>query len=200
MNGRLGKDQMGNLTCRNAGVVYYCLSNVNVLERLVDLEILEFSTLFSDVHTPFTLTLKKEHSPGEDADVIPNESSTEKVKKWEQEKSGIFQNNIDIDKLNFIISKLENVDQQNVNQNYINTLVTDIGQLLLDSAKQTFGVKLVNTNYSKKKKNHKGDKPWFDIECKRARQHNRKMKRKKGESQYSYNLAKNSEKRIQKGT
>jgi hypothetical protein len=112
MNGHLGKDQMGNLTCRNASVVDYCLSNVNVLERLVDLEILEFPTLFSDVHTPFTLTLKKEHSPGEDADagVIPNESSTEKVKKWKQKKSNIFQNNIDIDKLNFIISKLENVD------------------------------------------------------------------------------------------
>ena len=77
-----------------------------------------------------------------------------------------------------------------MNQNYINTLVTDIGQVLLDSAKQTFGVKLVNTNYSKKKKITKGDKPWFDIECKRARQHYRKMKRKKGESQYTYNLAK----------
>jgi predicted nucleic acid-binding Zn-ribbon protein len=51
---------------------------------------------------------------------------SEKVKKWEQEKSSIFQNNIDIDKLNFTISKLENVDQQNVNQNYINTLVTEI--------------------------------------------------------------------------
>jgi hypothetical protein len=44
--GRLGKDQMGNFTCRNASVVYYCLSNVNVLERLFDLEILEFSTFF----------------------------------------------------------------------------------------------------------------------------------------------------------
>jgi hypothetical protein len=111
MNGRLGKDQIGNLTCRNASVVDFCLSNVHFLERLVDFEILEFSTLFSDVHTPFTLTLKKEHSHCEDADpdVIPNESSTEKVKKWEQGKSSIFPYNFDIDKLNFIISKLENV-------------------------------------------------------------------------------------------
>ena len=86
-----------------------------------------------------------------------------------------------------------------MNQNYINTLVIDIGKVLLDSAKQTFGVKLVYTNYSKKKKEiTKGDKPWFDIECKRARQHYRKMKRKKGESQYSYNLAKNSEKEYKK--
>jgi len=113
---------------------------------------------FSDVHTPFTLTLKKEHSHWEDADpdVIPSESSTEKFKKWEQEKSSIFQINIDIDKPNFIMFKLENVDQQNVNQNYISTLVTYIGQVLLDSAKQTFGVKLVNANYSKKKKSPKG--------------------------------------------
>ena len=29
MNGRLGKDQMGNLTCRNASVVDYCWSNVH---------------------------------------------------------------------------------------------------------------------------------------------------------------------------
>ena len=80
-----------NLTCRNASVVDFCLSNVHFLERLVDFEILEFSTLFSDVHTPFTLTLKIEHSHCEDADpdVIPNESFTEKVKKWEQEKSSI---------------------------------------------------------------------------------------------------------------
>jgi hypothetical protein len=49
-----------------------------------------------------------------------------------------------------------------VNQNYINTLITDIGQVLLDSAKQIFGVKLVNTNYGKKKKINKGDKTWFD--------------------------------------
>ena len=40
MNGRLGKDQIGNLTCRNTSVVDYCLSNVHFLERLVDLEIL----------------------------------------------------------------------------------------------------------------------------------------------------------------
>ena len=81
-----------------------------------------------------------------------------------------------------------------MNQNYINTLVTDIGQVILYSAKQTFRAKLVNTNYSKKKKIAKRDKPWLDIDCKRARQNYRKMKRKKGESQYSYNLAKNSEK------
>ena len=59
-------------------------------------------------------------------------------------------------------------------------------------------MKLVNTNYSKKKKFTKGDKPWFDIDCKRARQNYRKMKRKNGESQYSYNLAKNSEKEYKK--
>jgi hypothetical protein len=29
MNGRLGKDQMGNVSCRNASVVDYCLSNVH---------------------------------------------------------------------------------------------------------------------------------------------------------------------------
>ena len=93
-----------------------------------------------------------------------------RLKNGNKKKSSIFQNNFDIEKRNFIISKLENVDQQNVNQNYINTLITDIGQILLDSVKQLFGVKLVNTNYGKKKKIAKGDKTWIDIDCKRARQ------------------------------
>jgi hypothetical protein len=51
MNGRLGKDQIGNLTCRNASVVDYFLSNVHFLERLVDLEILEFSHFFGCPYT-----------------------------------------------------------------------------------------------------------------------------------------------------
>jgi hypothetical protein len=65
---------------------------------------------------------------------ISRSTSLSKTLTLLQEKSSIIQNNIDIDKLNFIISKLENVDQQNVNQNYINTLVTDNGQVILDSA------------------------------------------------------------------
>jgi anaerobic ribonucleoside-triphosphate reductase len=40
--------------------------------------------------------------------------------------------------------------------------------------------------------------PRFNIDCKLGRQNYRKMKRKKGESQYSYNLAKNSEKEYKK--
>jgi hypothetical protein len=45
-------------------------------------------------------------------------------------------NNSDIDNLNFIISKLENLDQQlDLNQTYINILVTDNGQVLSDMYK-----------------------------------------------------------------
>jgi hypothetical protein len=59
-------------------------------------------------------------------------------------------------------------------------------------------VKSINTKYSKKNKIAKRDKPWLNIDCKLARKNYRKMKRKKGESQYSYNLAKNSEKEYKK--
>ena len=49
-----------------------------------------------------------------------------RFKNEEQEKC-----NSDIDNLNFIISKLENLDQQlDLNQTYINILVTDNGQVL----------------------------------------------------------------------
>ena len=54
-----------------------------------------------------------------------------RLKYEEQEKSNTIQNNSDIDNLNFIISKLENLDQQlDLNQTYINILVTDNGQVL----------------------------------------------------------------------
>jgi hypothetical protein len=54
-----------------------------------------------------------------------------RLKYEEQEKSNTIQNNSDIYNLNFIISKLENLDQQlDLNQTYINILVTDNGQVL----------------------------------------------------------------------
>jgi hypothetical protein len=59
-----------------------------------------------------------------------------RLKNEEQEKSNTIQNNSDIDNLNFIISKLENLDQQlDLNQTYINILVTDNGQVLSDMYK-----------------------------------------------------------------
>ena len=50
--------------------------------------------------------------------------------------------------------------------------------LLIDSAKTTFGTHKYKTRPDTCNKKPKGDKPWFNYECKVARQNYRKLKRK----------------------
>jgi hypothetical protein len=100
-------------------IITYFLNLASWSEHFISIKHRILATFNINKKKSIWATVCQEHSHCEDADpdVIPNESSTEKVKKWEQKKSSIFQNNFDIDKRNLIISKLENVDQQNVNQN-----------------------------------------------------------------------------------
>jgi hypothetical protein len=57
VNGRIGDNKEGNLTCRNASVVDYTICNSEFLENIVNMSILDFSRLFSDVHSRFVLAL-----------------------------------------------------------------------------------------------------------------------------------------------
>ena len=58
MNGRLSNNREGNVTCRNASLVDYCLSNVNFLQNIIDLDVLEFSSLFSNVPSAIVVSLR----------------------------------------------------------------------------------------------------------------------------------------------
>jgi hypothetical protein len=52
LNGCLNGDVEGKLTCKGASVVDYYLCNVNILSNFVRLNVLEFSKLYSDAHSP----------------------------------------------------------------------------------------------------------------------------------------------------
>ena len=56
VNGRIGDNKEGNLTCRNASVVDYTICNSEFLKNIVNMSILDFSRLFSDVHSPFRVS------------------------------------------------------------------------------------------------------------------------------------------------
>ncbi|CAG2212026.1 unnamed protein product [Mytilus edulis] len=197
MNGRTTKDREGKLTCRNASVVDYCISNVSFLQNFLNFEILDFSSLYSDVHSPLLLSIKCLILDKETHDGIDN-GKDEKIKKWDPSKSLLFQENIDTEMIAILTKEIE--DTKNLTQLSINSMVHKIGNSLLDSAKKTFGTKKTVSKASIITKSQRGtqNKPWFDLDCSKARQQFRKFKRRKNLSTHYCNLAKASEKQYKK--
>ncbi|XP_071138846.1 uncharacterized protein [Mytilus edulis] len=172
LNGRMGRDQnKGRFTCRNASVVDYCISSPGLLKSFKDFEVLDSSKLLSDVHNPISVTfycnknVVNDHA--ENVDCNSHDNTAKKINRWDSEKIKDFQNNIDVEKIVELEYKLCNTDLNDVNKNVINTLY---GQA-------TFGISSVKRNKNKGESGNK-NKPWFDVECKFARQNYRKLKRR----------------------
>ncbi|XP_063436930.1 uncharacterized protein LOC134718363 [Mytilus trossulus] len=151
MNGRLATDIAGKFTCRNASVVDYCLCNVNFIKNIISLDVLEFSHLYSDVHCPLFICLNHEKKPE-------------------------FRENLNFEKLDSLLHDLVNVNLESINDDMINSFVDEIGLILIESARETLGTR--SDKPKKRAYKIKGDKPWFNLECKFERQNYRKFKRK----------------------
>ncbi|XP_063436376.1 uncharacterized protein LOC134717812 [Mytilus trossulus] len=199
MNGRLGNDKTVKFTCRNASVVDYCLSNVNILEKLIDFDVLEFSHLYSDVHCPLYLRLESNSLVTDcNEQDSPNVQSREKINKWDHKMVPEFRANINVDRLDRLLRNLKSVNLEKVDDNNVNAFVNEIGLVVLESAKTTFGTRTDKPKKRAPKK--KGDKPWFNYDCKFARQNFRKLKRrlKFSPSLLLYNEVKDSERKYKK--
>ena len=96
--------------------------------------------------------------------------------KWDNKKCLTFQDNVDKENLNGLYNELTNSISENITKDNINASVKKLCDIFVDSAQTTFGT------YKNKRKNlnrkPKGDKPWFNYECKFARKNYRKLKRK----------------------
>ena len=81
-----------------------------------------------------------------------------------QKKCLTFQDNVDKENLNGLYNELTNSISENITKNNINASVKKLCDIFVDSAQTTFGT------YKNKSKNlnrkPKGDKPWFNYECK----------------------------------
>ena len=171
INGRIGKNTIGKLTSKNAAVVDYFIASTDILKIATESNVLEFSPLFSDAHCPLDITISFHRE-----EKINNNSSTEetgnteKVNKWENEKSIEFSSNINLLKLNAVNEILLNTTNEMIDKSFINNVVQDIGDLLTNAAKETFGTKIVykRKDIAKPKINTKS-KPWYNIECKNAK-------------------------------
>ncbi|CAC5378466.1 unnamed protein product [Mytilus coruscus] len=104
---RFGKDSIGRMTCKNKSVVDYMICTCNVLENILDFAVQEFCRLFSDVHSPTSLTLSCENKKHSD---FETNNFTPKFGKWKCEKTLDFRDNLDremIEKLFFKIQSLK---------------------------------------------------------------------------------------------
>ncbi|CAG2213216.1 unnamed protein product [Mytilus edulis] len=189
MNGRTLGDIDGKFTCRNSSVVDYCLCSAELIQNFTDFKVHDFSSLYSDVHSPIEISLKQtdqEVSTKYSDDTRTNE---QKIKNWTNEKSHKFLECLNLTEIENINSEIDGTTV--VTQETVDTIIGKIGKVLINSARNTFGFKVS----AGKKSEHRKNKPWFDHDCKDARSEFRKMKRNKNKSPFHRALVLDAEKR-----
>lgn len=114
----------------------------------------------------------------------------QEIKRLNPKMQVDFQNNIDIDKLSEIDNRFDIYNRQldDVNQDIVDSLLKDLGEIFVTSGKITLGTYIVreqNKNSNCKREN----KPWFDMDCKFARQNYRKLKKRFKHNSFTKSLA-----------
>ncbi|CAC5412234.1 unnamed protein product [Mytilus coruscus] len=168
LNGRFLSDKVGKPTSRNSSVVDYVLGSANMFHKIVDFEIMQFSNLYSDIHTPIFLQL--------DCNVKSDmlkvntciRNNDKYIGKWKHEKSTNFTRNTNRDEVNELLSHILEIhdDISKVDQSNVNEIVTNVTKILLDSAEKTFGVFTKDCSNSKEDYNNK---EWFNHDCVNSR-------------------------------
>ena len=152
---------------KNASIVDYCISSVCLLKYFSNFAVLDFSHFYSDVHCPLAISMSCSafENAFENNENINLYTHSEKIHKWDQEKCSEFQNQIDLRKIDESKKLLYEVTSMNLNitegsssvdKLKINSLIDNLCNILLNSAKSTFGT----SEYSKVK--HIGKKK---LEC-----------------------------------
>ncbi|CAG2241201.1 unnamed protein product [Mytilus edulis] len=180
MNGRIGNDEVGKPTSKNTSVVDYAISTADVLYLVENFDVLPFSSLYSDIHCPLELVLNCSNTKQSNVNInVESGENNTYIGKWNHDQVNEYKENLDKESisqlLSFIMTKTENV--QNVDKNTIDEIVNEIRDVLLNSARNTFGEFVQKTygfDYTGGKQNHRD---WFNTECRRERRAFRKSKR-----------------------
>ncbi|CAG2186310.1 unnamed protein product [Mytilus edulis] len=179
MNGRIGNDEVGKPTSKNTSVVDYAISTADVLYLVENFDVLPFSSLYSDIHCPLELVLNCSNTKQSNVNInVESGENNTYIGKWNHDQVNEYKENLDKEGisqlLSYIMTKTENV--QNVDKNTIDEIVNEIRDVLLNSARNTFGEFVQKTygfDYTGGKQNHRD---WFNTECRRERRAFRKSK------------------------
>ena len=97
LNGRVGEDRhVGKFTCKHSSVVDYCIGTSGLLGLVDDFCVLEFCSLFSDVHCPLSITLRSEYIIHSVDEIDGDTHTYEKPRKWDNSKKDDYCGNIKI--------------------------------------------------------------------------------------------------------
>ena len=176
LNGRIGEKCIApKPTCKDRSTVDYFLSSAYVMEHICKFRTIEFSPLFSDAHCAVMISLGAEY---QSSNCKSNESLVERdpvIKYWDQEKSNIFVNNIDLEELSRINRALDSCsEKQNIGKADIDYVVYNIEHLFKNACKSSFGFK---RNSAQVSHTSRETKPWFTHECRNARNMYHKIRR-----------------------
>jgi hypothetical protein len=74
----------------------------------------------------------------DDNQIVDDSLNGEQINKWDHDKNSDFQSNLNGNELRKLVNDLEIVNLNNLTQEKINAFVYELGNVLLDSAKNTF--------------------------------------------------------------
>ena len=143
---------------------------MKLLKCANNFRILEFSSLYSDVHSQLHITFSKKKLI-ENTDYITDQNvviEKDKRNRWDNEKYAECRTNIESDKINKLKNKIIGVKQMVKSKSDINSLADDLCQNFIESAKTTFETKLCKKKKIKYRKQIRNPKPWFNYECQLA--------------------------------
>lgn len=180
LNGRVGNDKgVGDYTTCNSTVIDYFIGNVDFLNIVENFCILEFTKLYSDVHCPLTCNITCNILLN-DTDCNVNTHGDEmldNIKPFNITKCTDFCNNISVDKIVSIFDNLNMVDVNTIDKKELDVLFTQVCDVLVEAAKQTFGTFKTIKNKGTSIANKRKSKDWFTTECFVARKQFRKTQR-----------------------
>ena len=169
LNGRIGNDfRNPSLTCKNKSTIDYFISSAYVFPIIKNLQVHEFSSLYSDAHCPVSCTLTVNNELNQNVNNNNADCSETKYNLWNSKKKDNFVDNIDI----INVSEFEMItffqnDNAETSQNDIDEIISYIGVLFSDTSKSTFGYKTTKKSHGAKE--HNKSKPWFNRDCRGAR-------------------------------
>ena len=126
---------------------------------------MDFSNLYSDVHSPLALAVIFKSSNCVDENNDAKEKigeNVKKIKKWNSEKETEFIQNIDRNKISELENELSFLETSILSKENINIIVEKCSNIILESAEKVFGT------YNTRHENvfaPKIKKPWFNKEC-----------------------------------
>jgi hypothetical protein len=165
VNGRIGDNVYGKLTCKGSSTVDYFICDYFIYKYVSNMQVMEHSILFSDVHTPIVLHLNVQN----DNNIVPSTpviNFTERIKPWDRSKELLYVQSMDSELISNILTSLDNITPENTTEYSINHIIKQLNMIYIDAAKTTLGT---STGGRKRIPKSNNSKPWFTNACQKAR-------------------------------